>query len=171
MLSSTTSNAPPVNKTPRSCLDTIIPYTQPSLLLTILGYLDRAIGLYIPTFVLVLKNTYGTDFAANGKAIYHSHHARVRQKMLTAGREADYLEFNVKEGWEPLCKFLGREVPTDVDGKAKPFPRVNDRGTFAQTLDPYFTALLKKFLWTGVACLLPIVVIIGAWFWRRTRGF
>jgi hypothetical protein len=28
--------------------------------------------------------------------------------------------FDVKDGWEPLCKILGRDVP-DV-----PFPRVND---------------------------------------------
>ena len=32
------------------------------------------------------------------------------------------LEFNVKQGWEPLCKFLGKPVPN------KPFPRFNDKG-------------------------------------------
>ena len=30
------------------------------------------------------------------------------------------LVFNVKEGWTPLCKFLGKEVPK------VPFPHVND---------------------------------------------
>ncbi|KAJ3120062.1 hypothetical protein HK098_004906 [Nowakowskiella sp. JEL0407] len=34
------------------------------------------------------------------------------------------LVFNVKQGWEPLCKFLGKPVP-DV-----PFPRVNEREHF-----------------------------------------
>ncbi|KAJ3125307.1 hypothetical protein HK098_000371 [Nowakowskiella sp. JEL0407] len=34
------------------------------------------------------------------------------------------LVFNVKEGWAPLCKFLGRPIP-DI-----PFPRVNDRIEF-----------------------------------------
>ncbi|KAI0485178.1 P-loop containing nucleoside triphosphate hydrolase protein [Xylariaceae sp. FL0804] len=34
------------------------------------------------------------------------------------------LNFNVAEGWEPLCRFLGREVPS------VPFPRVNNRDTF-----------------------------------------
>lgn len=29
--------------------------------------------------------------------------------------------FNVKDGWEPLCKALGKEVPDGV-----PFPRIND---------------------------------------------
>ena len=31
------------------------------------------------------------------------------------------LEFNVKQGWEPLCKFLGMPIPST------PFPHVNDR--------------------------------------------
>lgn len=34
------------------------------------------------------------------------------------------LVFDVKEGWEPLCRFLGRAVPED------PFPHVNDTEVF-----------------------------------------
>ena len=34
------------------------------------------------------------------------------------------LVFNVKDGWEPLCKFLNKPVPTN-----KPFPRSNDGKT------------------------------------------
>lgn len=34
------------------------------------------------------------------------------------------LVYQVKEGWGPLCAFLGVPVPTD------PFPRTNDRGEF-----------------------------------------
>jgi len=34
------------------------------------------------------------------------------------------LVFDVKEGWEPLCTFLGAEVPDE------PFPRSNDREEF-----------------------------------------
>ena len=36
------------------------------------------------------------------------------------------LVFNVKEGWKPLCDFLGVEIPPD-----KPFPYLNDRANFA----------------------------------------
>ncbi len=39
------------------------------------------------------------------------------------------LVYDVKEGWEPLCAFLGIEVP---DG---PFPRLNDKETFLQRMD------------------------------------
>ena len=34
------------------------------------------------------------------------------------------LQFEVKEGWEPLCKFLGKRVPNE------PFPRMNERTAF-----------------------------------------
>jgi hypothetical protein len=39
------------------------------------------------------------------------------------------LVFNVKEGWEPLCKFLGVPVPQT------PFPRVNDTAQFNARID------------------------------------
>lgn len=36
------------------------------------------------------------------------------------------LVYQVKEGWEPLCRFLGVSIPD------KPFPHLNERGTFQQ---------------------------------------
>ncbi|KAK7415641.1 hypothetical protein QQZ08_012281 [Neonectria magnoliae] len=38
------------------------------------------------------------------------------------------LRYNLKDGWEPLCKFLGKPVP-DV-----PFPRINDKESFHEKL-------------------------------------
>jgi hypothetical protein len=38
------------------------------------------------------------------------------------------LIYNVKQGWEPLCKFLGVPVPN------KPFPKLNDTKTFNRRL-------------------------------------
>ena len=42
------------------------------------------------------------------------------------------LEFNVKQGWRPLCEFLGHSVPVDERGEQLPFPRVNDTNAFQQ---------------------------------------
>ena len=36
------------------------------------------------------------------------------------------LEYEVKQGWEPLCAFLGRPVPQEE------FPRLNDSAAFAE---------------------------------------
>ncbi len=113
---------------------------------------------------MTLKHNYGADFAANGKAVYTNHLARVRQKMSDAGRlnENEYLEFNVNDGWEPLCKFLGKEVPKDAEGKPRPFPQVNDQATFGQTVVPYLVALLLKLLWQAGTVVLAVAAMAGA---------
>ena len=48
------------------------------------------------------------------------------------------LVFHVKEGWEPLCRFLEVPVP------AKPFPRLNDRSDFLQMRDEFLSSLQWK---------------------------
>ena len=36
------------------------------------------------------------------------------------------LEWDIKEGWEPLCSFLGVDVPDE------PFPHLNDTAAFRE---------------------------------------
>ena len=52
----------------------------------------------------------------NGMQCYVDHNEEIR-RLVPDDR---LLVFNVKEGWEPLCKFLGDETPQDVE-----FPRKN----------------------------------------------
>ena len=47
---------------------------------------------------------------------YQAHNAQVRDRVPAA----QLLEFNVKEGWAPLCAFLGKDIPPG------PFPNVNE---------------------------------------------
>jgi len=54
------------------------------------------------------------------KAVFEKHEADVKA-AFPAER---LLVFHPKEGWEPLCAFLGKPVP------AEPFPNVNDREDF-----------------------------------------
>jgi hypothetical protein len=50
--------------------------------------------------------------------------------MLTQRGEMDrLLEWQVEEGWEPLCTFLGKEVPKE------PFPRTNDGAGFDKKIE------------------------------------
>lgn len=60
------------------------------------------------------------EFPTRGKAFYLEHNEKIRGKVP----KERLLEFNVKEGWEPLCEFLGFEEPEWE------FPRVNDRVEF-----------------------------------------
>jgi len=54
-------------------------------------------------------------------AIFEQHIAEVRQQVPPE----KLLVYEVKEGWEPLCAFLGVEIP-----KGKPLPHLNDRDNF-----------------------------------------
>ncbi|MDP1820931.1 MAG: sulfotransferase [Acidimicrobiales bacterium] len=49
---------------------------------------------------------------------------RHNQRVIDTVDADQLLVFDVRDGWEPLCEFLGRSVP---DG---PFPNVNDRAFF-----------------------------------------
>jgi hypothetical protein len=73
------------------------------------------------------------------------------KKAIPADR---LLIYRIEEGWEPLCKFLGKPVPN------KPFPRVNDTAEFQKRSRFLFI------VWHGV----PLVALsllgglaYGAW--------
>jgi hypothetical protein len=59
--------------------------------------------------------------------------------------------FDVRDGWEPLCKALGKEVPKDI-----PFPRIND----GEAID----RLAKKMINKGLSRWLAISAMVGAAF-------
>lgn len=65
------------------------------------------------------------------------------------------LVYDVKEGWEPLCRFLNVPVPQDV-----PFPHLNDSGTFQRMFQLAY-GLVGLLLVAGVALL----------WWLATRLF
>ncbi len=54
-------------------------------------------------------------------AVFLRHIEEVKQYVA----QEKLLVYNVKEGWKPLCAFLGVEVPAE-----KPFPHDNDRASF-----------------------------------------
>lgn len=53
---------------------------------------------------------------------YDVYQAYVLKEAKKRGREV--LIWKADDGWEPICKFLGKDVP-----KGKPFPRLNDAAT------------------------------------------
>jgi hypothetical protein len=72
---------------------------------------------------LIWKRTFGENFEDRQHAIevFERHNEEVKEHA-----PADQLlVYEVKEGWEPLCDFLGIETP-----KGKPFPHLNDTDLF-----------------------------------------
>src|SRR5207249_1107203 len=71
---------------------------------------------------VITKRSFGADeyrslHEDDFKAAYERHNDEVR-RTAPADR---FLDFDVVQGWEPLCAFLGVDVPDE------PFPNVNDR--------------------------------------------
>lgn len=52
----------------------------------------------------------------NARKLYDDHHAMIRAIVP----KENLLEYNYADGWEPLCKFLGKPVPNEK------FPRANE---------------------------------------------
>lgn len=91
-----------------------------------------------PVMDLIGRATFGDDWGFGNDLpdedvaveVFNRHVATVKES-LPADR---LLVFDVREGWEPLCRFLGVDVP---DGE--PFPHLNDSETMARMLNRLLT--------------------------------
>jgi hypothetical protein len=69
------------------------------------------------------------SFKRNGKVVYKEHGERIRALMKERGEEEKLLEWSVEDGWGPLCKFLGRDVPEGLE-----FPSGNPPQAWAERI-------------------------------------
>jgi len=84
-----------------------------------LGYIIPKLGRYLNlTFDILDKFLPGYETHDKGKLIqtFDEHNAAVK-RLVPKDR---LLIFQVEDGWEPLCTFLGCEIPQDI-----PFPHLN----------------------------------------------
>ncbi|GAB7364374.1 hypothetical protein MBLNU230_g4917t1 [Neophaeotheca triangularis] len=96
-----------------------------------------------------------TGIVGNGVRVYKEHCAMVRGLVP----KENLLEWSVEDGWEPLCKFLGKPVPKE------PFPRVNDAAGF----DGRVRAIMANHLTIAVcnmAWVSAVLVSAGVYLWR-----
>jgi hypothetical protein len=77
---------------------------------------------------VIRERCFGPDYDVNDKerviAAYEAHNAAVRAGIAPER----LLEFDVADGWRPLCTFLDVPAPTDK------FPNINDREQFKQLM-------------------------------------
>ena len=130
--------------------------TEPFLrLLARLG--DWGARMYHPMLHTAWSWYFNGDFAQNGKRAYKEHYALVRG-LVPPER---LLEFDVRQGWGPLCAFLGKDVP-DV-----PFPHVNDGRMFrSRCMGRNWRQLGNVAMWwaariVGLAFLLGLLHLFG----------
>jgi hypothetical protein len=116
-----------------SVMSTIYAVSHPpmsrKLLMILKAPFDPRLRARLPVFRMIERDIWQGDF--KGKAsdrqfatdFFRRHNDEVTQ-TVPADR---LLVYEVKQGWEPLCTFLGVPVPED-----KPFPRLNSREEFGQ---------------------------------------
>ncbi|RBQ99537.1 hypothetical protein FVER53263_20816 [Fusarium verticillioides] len=79
---------------------------------------------------------------------YEEFYSKVREAVPKERR----LEYSLGDGWEPLCEFLGKDIP-DVE-----FPRVNDRKTHSEDME----RLMAKLMRVSMGVLGPYLVAVLA---------
>jgi hypothetical protein len=108
---------------------------------------------------VIWEGTFGGRFADREHAlrVYADHIGDVRASV-PADR---LLVFDVREGWGPLCAFLGVPVPA-----GESFPRVNDAASFQQrTQERFARELLAR-----ARPIAAAVAVLGALFWMARRA-
>jgi hypothetical protein len=95
------------------------------LLANLLAWLEPRTGHRFRLHEIIWDETFRGRFSdrAFAKDVFEQHHRDVAAEV-PAER---LLVFDVRQGWEPLCAFLGVPVPVD-----EPFPHVNDTETFSR---------------------------------------
>ena len=110
------------------------------------GMLDR----------LVWQGTFQGRFEDKPFAIdvFNRHNDQVRQSVPPA----QLLVYDVREGWEPLCKFLGVPVPV-----GKPFPHLNDAAEFRARIKR--VSLVFRIISLGAVALVVLILVGLAAIW------
>ncbi|KAJ6537629.1 hypothetical protein B0H19DRAFT_1382382 [Mycena capillaripes] len=81
------------------------------------------------------------------KARYVAYYDEVRRMVP----EERLLEYRVGEGWEPLCKFLGKPIPEE------PFPKTNDTQAFNDGVNKLTGAVVRTL---ALKYLLPAILVV-----------
>ncbi|CAF3718790.1 unnamed protein product [Rotaria sp. Silwood1] len=74
------------------------------------------------------------------------------------------LEFNVQDGWGPLCKFLNKEIPQDS------FPHLNDAQVLVERVNQKKKQTLAPWIrvFKQITIVAGMLIIIASVYWRRS---
>ena len=133
----------------------------------VLQYLDpQLIGPSARMWAYVFKDKKGfyragnkNEVQQNARTIYKEHYELVRRVCP----KERLLEFDLKEGWDPLCAFLGKEKPEI------PFPRLNERGSLAERSKEFQKASMLNVLRNLGLIVASVGVALFAAGWARRQ--
>jgi Sulfotransferase domain len=115
-------------------------------------FIPKPAGIKVPQ--CIYKYTYLNNHPEKGREAYLRHNAHVR----AVAPKDKFLEFNVKQGWGPLCEFLEVPVPKI------PFPRVNDTATFLSFIEDMRKEAALQLL-RSIGTMVASFAVLGAALW------
>ncbi|KAI1763301.1 P-loop containing nucleoside triphosphate hydrolase protein [Hypoxylon sp. FL1150] len=92
------------------------------------------------------------ELRANLRTVYVQHMREVQEAVPPE----QLLHYRLGDGWEPLCEFLGKEVPEGV-----PFPRRNDAKAFGVLYDRFQRQKIRGIVWVLVRYGILLAIIAG----------
>ncbi|KXH64121.1 hypothetical protein CSAL01_10896 [Colletotrichum salicis] len=92
---------------------------------------------------------------------YRNHYATIRRETPPER----LLNYNLKDGWEPLCAFLGKPIP-DV-----PFSHVNDHEAYHEKLQVIIRKGLVAFARKATWVVVPGLIGVAAYYFGSRVGF
>lgn len=137
-----------------------------STLATVMGWIDPELfGEGNQMCRTGFDGLFDGDFEKNGKRAFEGHYNLVR-RVVPAD---NLLEWKPQDGWEPLCKFLGRPVP------ATPFPKANDKEVFRKkssaVVRSTFARVARKIALYSAGCAtIGVAATYGFRAWARYQA-
>ena len=92
----------------------------------LLALIDRPTRIWLAYVQTTWDVFCDAEFFADDGARVKEAGAKYNENVRKIVSRERLLEWSVQDGWNPLCEFLGKEVPS------APFPRVNDQAQFVQ---------------------------------------
>ena len=120
---------------------------------------------YQPMFEMVTKYTKLMEVPERGEEMYEEHNAWVKRLMKERGRAEELLVYNVKQGWEPLCRFLGQAIPIDKESKMQDFLRMNSEEGYLEKNRDFQRSIARGALKSMMAwvCGPIMILLLGVW--------
>ena len=146
-----------------SCQRTIMASVFSKQLL-VLYYLDRRLCRRMaPMMQVLFTSLFGTEYKdpikmrENWIKGYMEVYDEARKVVPAEQR----LEYNLDQGWEPLCKFLGVEVPN------KPFPHEHDSASYTEGIQVLFRRMWIRAAKMNAPYVIGGLSIALAYWWYR----
>ncbi|KAL9118054.1 MAG: hypothetical protein Q9187_005403 [Circinaria calcarea] len=106
---------------------------------------------------LFFQHFFRNDFPRLGKTVFIEHNDNVR-RLVPPER---FLEHQARDGWDPLCKFLGKEVPRNT-----PYPKTNDVKTFRARFEAMNRDVFNQVMKAVTTKAIPVLLVASIICWK-----